>query len=266
MSVEDYFNKQFSFGRPPLCADAERADFIKNNIPDEVRTVLEIGCGNGIVTRVIAKEYDITGLELSSIGVEETTKLGITCLQGSIAELPFPDKSFDLVLVSEVLEHLDEEIFLSGLAEVARVASKHILVTVPNNERYPSLRQECPKCRSISVPWTHIRSFNVNRVRQLFGNRGFFCKQVQYFGPRIMNDNNFITRLLKWHRYFYNYLRPGMMCPVCKYKVTGSPLKKPTFGDLIAHPLFACVYILDVLANKLSPKCSRWILAIYNRI
>lgn len=266
MSVEDYFNKQFSFGRTPLCADVERADFVNNNIPDKVRSILEIGCGDGIVTRVIAKEYDVTGLELSSTGVEETSKLGITCLQGSIAELPFPDKSFDLVLVSEVLEHLDEEIFLSGLAEVARVASKHILVTVPNKERYQSLRQECPKCRSICVPWTHIRSFNVNMVRQLFDSRGFFCKRVRYFGPGIMDDNNFITRLLKWHRCFYNYLRPGMMCPVCKYKATGPLLKKLTFGDLISHPLLTCVYILDALANKLSPKCPRWVLAIYNKI
>lgn len=265
MSVKEYFDKQFSSDSSQPQADVERAEFIRDNIPDGVRTILEVGCGNGFVTRVIAKEYDVTGLELSSVGVKNIVELGIKCQQGTIAELPFSDKSFDLVLASEVLEHLDERIFLKGLSEMGRVAAKYVLITVPNRERYSCLRQECPKCRTICVPWTHIRSFDGDSLPHLFNQSGFRGEQVKFFGPLCVDYNKLIGRLLRWHRWFYNYLLPGTSCPVCGYEQAGPPLKRPTLGDLLSYPLRTFLYTLDYLAIRLSPKDYRWIFAIYKR-
>jgi len=206
--VKDHFDKLFSRDEEPPKADIERAEFIRAHIPKGVRTVLEVGSGSGIVTRVIAQEYEVTGLELSGVGVETLNQLGVTCQQGSIDELPFSDKSFDLVIVSEVLEHLNHDVFAKGLDEITRVASKHILVTVPNREWHPCLRQECPSCRTICVPWMHIRTFDVSSVQRLCDAYGFVCTQVQPFGPLVPDYRSLIGRLLMWHRGFYNYIRP----------------------------------------------------------
>lgn len=265
MFVKDHFEKLFAGEVQLLPADLERAEFIRDNIPKDVRTVLDVGCGAGLVTKVVAKEYEVTGLEFSSVGVEKVSKLGITCIQGSIAQLPLSDKSFDLVMASEVLEHLDEEAFSKGLPEVARVASKYIIVTVPNKERCQSLRQECPECHSICVPWTHIRSFNIDSVERLFSHLGFRCERAQFFGQSTVDYNRFITRLISCHRWFFNYLRPGMTCPVCKYSQRGPDNKGPTFNDLFVHPLRTGLHVFDFLTLKLSPKCPRWIFAVYRR-
>jgi ubiquinone/menaquinone biosynthesis C-methylase UbiE len=47
-----------------------------------------------------------------------------------IYQLPYDDKSFDLILCLEVLEHLKNP--SSALKEIARVASKHLIVSVPS--------------------------------------------------------------------------------------------------------------------------------------
>ncbi len=255
----------FSKSDQPLQVDLDRAEFIRSHIPKGVHTVLDVGCGTGIVTRLLSGKYEIMGLELSSVGVRKITELGIPCQQGSIAEIPFPDRSFDLVMSCEVFEHLDDELFSQGLGEVARVASKHVLVTVPNKDRFRSLRRECPNCRTICVPWGHIRTFGVDSIRQLFDDFGFAPQEVRTFGPSVPNEHRLIRRLLRWHRWFYNPLRPGGRCPVCKYLVPGPPLGRPKLNDLITHPLLTCAHILDFLANKLSPKCQRWIIAIHER-
>ena len=266
MSVKDYFDMMFSKGGKPSPADVKRAEFIRDQIPDNTRTILEVGCGTGTVTRALTENYKVTGLELSSVGVQKVRELGITCVQGSIDELPFPDKSFDMVIASEVLEHLDEEIFTKGLRQLARVASRYILITVPNNERLQSYRKECPMCRSMFVPWGHIRSFRIETLRELFDDLNFVPMKIRTFGPRIPNRHNLISRLLMWHRWLYNPLGPGQRCPICKYVVPGTPPHGiPTLERLLERPLVECTHILDFIAAKLSPKYQRWILAIYKR-
>lgn len=243
--------------------DQARAEFVLASIPGDVHTVLEVGAGSGIVSRVIAKKYKLTCVELSTSGVKILTELGLTCHQANIADLPFLDNSFDLVVASEVLEHLDDELFSKGLGEIARVASRYILTTFPNKEWFPSLRQECPKCRTVSVPWTHIRRFDVKMARKLFDPFNFACKQMQRFGPLVPDTSSLMGRILMWHAGFYNRLRPGTMCPICKYEQPGSPPKRPLFSSFATRPLPTARYVLDRVSSKLCPKCPRWILALY---
>jgi SAM-dependent methyltransferase len=51
-------------------------------------------------------------------------------LAGSIFEMPFPDDSFDLVICTEVLEHLPQP--AEGLAELRRVSRGWLLLSVPH--------------------------------------------------------------------------------------------------------------------------------------
>lgn len=61
MSVKDHFDKAFSCSVEPLQADLERAEFIRAHVPEGVRTILDVGCGTGIITQVVAKEWYIEG-------------------------------------------------------------------------------------------------------------------------------------------------------------------------------------------------------------
>lgn len=51
-------------------------------------------------------------------------------IQGDITRMPFCDHSFDIVICTEVLEHLEKP--GAALKELKRVAKKFILITVPH--------------------------------------------------------------------------------------------------------------------------------------
>ena len=99
------------------------------------QSVLDAGCGEGFVTRYLAQQNPalrLTGMDLSPDAVAYAqTQFGelATFRTGSIYKLPFSDNSFDVVLCSEVLEHLDDTD--RAIHELKRVARHHVLITVP---------------------------------------------------------------------------------------------------------------------------------------
>jgi ubiquinone/menaquinone biosynthesis C-methylase UbiE len=105
------------------------------------RTVLDAGCGEGILTDILARrmpDLKITGVDNrpGAIHYAQTHFPDAGHFRvGSVLDLPFPDRSFDLVLCSEVLEHLPDP--MAALQELIRVSAGHVLITVP---REPAFR------------------------------------------------------------------------------------------------------------------------------
>jgi 2-polyprenyl-6-hydroxyphenyl methylase/3-demethylubiquinone-9 3-methyltransferase len=86
--------------------------------------VLDIGCGAGFFSNVLAKnDHRVTGIDLSEKSLETARKYDetkkVTYLQGNAYSLPFPDASFDAVCALDILEHVEEPSLLIG--EAARV-------------------------------------------------------------------------------------------------------------------------------------------------
>lgn len=101
----------------------------------KVDSVLDVGCGEGFTLNCL-KEHGIgkrlEGIE-HSIGAIELGKKAypdIKIKQGDIYKLPYQDNSFDLVLCTEVLEHLDNP--SKALKELIRVSNKYLVISVPN--------------------------------------------------------------------------------------------------------------------------------------
>ncbi|HXO59204.1 MAG TPA: class I SAM-dependent methyltransferase, partial [Candidatus Acidoferrum sp.] len=95
--------------------------------------VLDLGCGIGNILIALAERVEFShrpvGVDVSSdlirIGEREIAQAGLRDriqLQVSPAtRLPFEDGSFDVVLTSHVLKHLDDEALLASFREVARI-------------------------------------------------------------------------------------------------------------------------------------------------
>jgi ubiquinone/menaquinone biosynthesis C-methylase UbiE len=95
--------------------------------------VLDLGCGIGNILIALAEETDFghppVGVDVSSdlvrIGEREIARAGlrdrIRLEVAPATRLPFEDGSFDVVLTSHVLKHLDDETLLTSFREVARV-------------------------------------------------------------------------------------------------------------------------------------------------
>ncbi len=109
--------------------------------PDDL--VLDCGCGRGFYlscARELRPDARLAGVdaalgELAAVRMPEDGGEAAR-VQAVAGRLPFPDAIFDAVILSEVLEHLDDD--LAGLREVARVLRPggRVAVTVPNH-RFP---------------------------------------------------------------------------------------------------------------------------------
>lgn len=97
------------------------------------RTVLEVGCGEGRLADTLVRSGPrperFVACDLELDGVREGLDPQIEFQPASIYELPYEDGAFDLVVCCEVLEHLEDP--PTGMAELARVARRGVLLSVP---------------------------------------------------------------------------------------------------------------------------------------
>lgn len=112
--------------------------------------VLDAGCGWGYYLDLIVRFkrlYKKNKLQLVGLDNDkESIKIAKTRLReekvkivyGDITDLPFPSNNFDVVILSEVLEHIDDD--LKALEEIRRVLKNggKLILTVPNKS-YPFL-------------------------------------------------------------------------------------------------------------------------------
>jgi len=108
-------------------------DSIVNPIKNQVDKALEIGCGEGYVTkRIHDMGINVEGADVSE-DVIELARLkypGIKFTVKSIYELSKYKEKYDIVFAIEVLEHLDSP--RKAVEELKKVSRKYIFVSVPN--------------------------------------------------------------------------------------------------------------------------------------
>lgn len=98
------------------------------------KKILDAGCGEGFVLERLTKDHkaEFIGVDIEPAALQVAIKKNpaIEFEHASVYELPFEDKSFDLVILSEVLEHLDDPI--KALNEIRRVSSNNVIISVPH--------------------------------------------------------------------------------------------------------------------------------------
>jgi len=98
------------------------------------RRVLDLGCRDGTLTRYYVPGNEVVGVDLDRAALAQCERiLGIQTRWADLtAELPFNDSSFDVVVASEVLEHLSwPEIVVREAARVLRAGGAFV-GSVPN--------------------------------------------------------------------------------------------------------------------------------------
>jgi SAM-dependent methyltransferase len=107
-------------------------------------SILDVGCGEGVLTADWAERLGdgrVVGIDLDDPKLraewEQRTRPNLDFVVQEATSLPFRDGEFDLACATEVLEHVPEP--EATVAEMARVASGHLLVSVPREPLWRAL-------------------------------------------------------------------------------------------------------------------------------
>jgi len=121
-------------------ADIKRVEFIyktlQTNIPANGR-VLDVGCGNGVISRFIGQQgYNVTGIDISEETIQQARSLtSLPNIQFSVQDaeqLVADNQTFDAIICSEVLEHLHQPQNLVNTLYKLLKSDGCLIVTVPN--------------------------------------------------------------------------------------------------------------------------------------
>jgi SAM-dependent methyltransferase len=183
--IWDYFQTD---GVASFAGNANRLNFIAGKIKSEEDAVLNIGVGNGFLEAILQKSgKNVFALDPSLAAIEALKKnLGLSDAAvrfGYSQEMPFADNSFDVVIMSEVIEHLDSEILSKTLLEVRRVLRPggRLIGTVPADENLKENECVCPKCAHVFHRWGHVQEFNVKRLQNILSNNFSHCQITRHF-------------------------------------------------------------------------------------
>jgi len=169
--IWDYFQNDDEVGDVAFNA-RPRYEFLAKQIAPG-SSVLNIGAGRGGLEAILVEQ----GVVVSSLDPGENIierlrvrhGLGDRAKVGFSQAIPFPDGSFDVVVMSEVLEHLSDEILIATIAEVRRALKPdgRFIGTVPSDENLLANRVLCPHCGERFHRWGHLQSFGEERLRML---------------------------------------------------------------------------------------------------
>ena len=173
--IWDYFQNDDAVGDVFVNA-RPRYEYLAQQIASGMR-VLNIGVGRGGLEAVLVKKGVVVScLDPSENAIDSLRKqyaLGDRAQVGFSQAIPFPDCQFDVVVMSEVLEHLADDVLNATLVEARRVLKPggHFVGTVPADENLLENRVMCPHCGEPFHRWGHLQSFSEGRLGVLLAQQ-----------------------------------------------------------------------------------------------
>ena len=144
------------------------------------QAILDVGCGTGSILRDLARDgyRDLNGMELSHYAVERLRADGITMWEGRLPDVPVPDARFDVVIASQVLEHVIRRgRFVREIARALKPGGR-ALIFVPDDCLGPIDEPE------------HVIRYDAGSLR------AFLAKTFEVISIESMRDVNFEMAIL----------------------------------------------------------------------
>jgi SAM-dependent methyltransferase len=167
--------------------------------PTDDMLILDMPCGRGFYLnmyryvsgcRLVGAELDWDVIEKARHNVGHLPNLTLNNV--NIYAMPYPDNTFDGVILSEILEHLDHDV--DGLREVYRVLKPGgvVAITVPNadypfwwdpiNRTLEFLFKRPIRTGPLAGIWAnHVRLYTREQLRQSVSAAGFIVEQERAF-------------------------------------------------------------------------------------
>jgi ubiquinone/menaquinone biosynthesis C-methylase UbiE/uncharacterized protein YbaR (Trm112 family) len=150
--------------------------------------MLDVGGGEGYLSALVRDLFTASSVHQSELSIEACRRAGeIFGIQGLVADasaLPFEDDSYDLVVCSEVIEHLSTP--AAAIAELMRVARHHVVISTaefcPTGEIERWLRL---RTLDREYPHSEVNWFTAADFRVLMGGSVRLCSQFRNIAHEV---------------------------------------------------------------------------------
>lgn len=181
-----------------------RKRIVDKFIKKTTNNILEIGSGVGLLGAYLRNRniQKYTGIELDEETFEKSRELNLNAIHGDFSLMKNLNIEFDIVMLWEVLEHLQDIKSFLNLSHEKLVVGGHLLFSVPNYNKvknYPSsligdnIHQDNPPI--------HINFFTKNNIPKILEMNGFkieylYIKKIPYFSPFSMNFYKMLFKVI----------------------------------------------------------------------
>jgi SAM-dependent methyltransferase len=166
------------------------AEINRAAVPRDAR-ILDLGTSTGTNLRMLRDlgYHHAMGLDLSQEAIRFCESKGLGPVhQGDVCAIPFAGSSFDCLLATDILEHVDDD--EAALAEIARVLAPggHVLITVPTFPVLWGLQDEVA---------SHRRRYRLSHVLRKVCAAGLEPRRAYYFNYLLFAPIWLARRLLR---------------------------------------------------------------------
>jgi 2-polyprenyl-3-methyl-5-hydroxy-6-metoxy-1,4-benzoquinol methylase len=188
----------------------QRLHFIRRHCP--VGRLLDIGCATGTFLKLARKAgWDAQGIDLNAQSIAECKKAGLDVQRGFINRKSFPKDFFDIIHMSDVIEHMENPLESLKLCASFLKPGGGIMITTPNfASRW---------ARKFQIkPTDHLYYFNKHTLRRIVERAGFkvlMCKPLnRYRDLKALEYSISIDRsILSW--FFFKAMKLLPMRSLC---------------------------------------------------
>lgn len=194
-------------------------------------TILDVGTSTRTNLRLLRDIgfCRVTGLDLSEEAIRYCEAKGFgPVMQGNICDLPFPDESYDFILATDIIEHVDDDALALRETRRVLVPGGRVLITVPAFQSLWGLQDERSfhKRRYRLRPLLQIvQAAGLQPVRYHYFNYLLFCpiwlarRMITLLGLRLDSEAQVNTPALN-----------RIMTVIFDADIRTAPIIKPPFG------------------------------------